>query len=403
MSMDKGPASLLDHLRRLRGSALLTGMSILALYVAAHPRLYKRLDSSVSDVIGSLQVQRLSREDRKLLERGYYENLLGMDRNNPELWNLYEQRPTEWRSLWQTEAVEWTNDLLRLQLAPSVSLSYKGETLTTNQWGMRDREYEREKPEGVFRIAVLGASPVMGSGVADGHTFEELLEDRLNAELGGAGAPRYELLNFAVESYTVMQQMYTLETKVLPFEPDAVMYVAHESEYEKTLGDLGNLRERRIELRYPFLDSITARADVGPGTKRSLAIRRLTPHAKELHARMYDWMGAFSREHGLAAYWVFMPMPARGVTGPVETANSAEPMVRELFDLARDAGFVQVDLSGVYDGTDLTTLWVATWDRHPNLKGHQLVADRLLEEMLPLLGKTPEPAAPPSGTRAATR
>ncbi len=401
--MTKGPSSLRDRLGRLRGSALLTGASILALYVAAHPRLYQRLDSSVSDVISSLQAPRLSREDRKLLERGYYENLLGVDRNNPELWNLYQERPTEWRSLWQTDAVEWTNDLLRLRLTPSVSMSYKGEVLSTNRWGMRDREYERQKPEGVFRIVVLGASPVMGSGVADGYTFEALLEDRLNAKLGGAGAPRYELLNFAVESYTVLQQMYTLETKVLQFEPDAIMYVAHESEYEKTVSDLGNLRERRIDLHYPFVDSITQRADVGPGRKRSLAIRRLAPHARELHARMYDWIGAFGREHGVPIYWVFMPMPSRDISGPVGTASSAEPAVRELFDVARGAGFVTVDLSGVYDGVDLTTLWVATWDRHPNLKGHQLVADRLFAEMLPVLGLDDDSLTPPSSSRAAAR
>ncbi|MBK7379682.1 MAG: hypothetical protein IPJ03_11845 [Ignavibacteriales bacterium] len=36
----------------------------------------------------------------------------------------------------------------------------------------------------------------------------------------------------------------------------------------------------------------------------------------------------------------------------------------------------------VYDGHDLLTLWVQPWDRHPNVEGHQLIANMLYTELM---------------------
>jgi hypothetical protein len=49
--------------------------------------------------------------------------------------------------------------------------------------------------------------------------------------------------------------------------------------------------------------------------------------------------------------------------------------------VAQDSGFITVDLSDLYEGQDLSTLIVAEWDKHPNPKAHQLIADRLYDEL----------------------
>src|SRR2546422_6366949 len=46
----------------------------------------------------------------------------------------------------------------------------------------RSQEYEQRKPPGTLRMALMGASLEMGWGVADGETFENLVEDQLNRE-----------------------------------------------------------------------------------------------------------------------------------------------------------------------------------------------------------------------------
>ena len=94
--------------------------------------------------------------------------------------------------------------------------------LTTNRWGMRDRDYLLAKPEGTYRIALLGPSHVMGAGVADGETFADFLEERLNRSAAPETNIRYEVLNFGVAGYSLLQQLAMLEERAVMFQPDAV-------------------------------------------------------------------------------------------------------------------------------------------------------------------------------------
>ena len=48
-----------------------------------------------------------------------------------------------------------------------------------NADGFRDRLYDRPKPEGVWRIVVLGDSLAFGAAVAEQDTFPKVLETRL--------------------------------------------------------------------------------------------------------------------------------------------------------------------------------------------------------------------------------
>lgn len=377
---------------------MFTAGSILALFLLAHPRLHDRFEWRGSGVLDSLRGQRLNREDLALLERGYYEELLGVERTNVELWNLYEKRPDWWRSLWQTDAVRFTGDLLKMELVPDVRMRYKGELLTINRWGMRDRDYPLEKSADTYRIAVLGSSPVMGSGVADDEVFHALLEESLNREPPTERYSRYELLNFAVDSYTLLQQVELLSRKVEAFQPDAVLYVAHESEADKTVTELARVLERRIELPDPALREVLEKARVEPGTRRSIARRRLMPFAPAIIAAGYRRAVEACRQHGVRPLWAFMPMPVRATFfGPPIAADANDARVAELMTLADEAGFTLLDLSGVYDGEALADLWVATWDRHPNARAHRLVADRLDDLLRQALADAGDAGADPAG------
>ncbi len=56
------------------------------------------------------------------------------------------------------------NDVLGHELNPDTSAIYKGTNFTINSFGMRDKQYSLEKPEGVYRIAVLGDSIIWCGG-----------------------------------------------------------------------------------------------------------------------------------------------------------------------------------------------------------------------------------------------
>ncbi len=106
------------------------------------------------------------------------------------------------------------------ELQPDLDVWHMGARLRTNSRGLADREYPLAKPAGVFRIAVVGSSWSMASGVDQDDTWHAVLERRLNAT-GGAG--RVEVINFAVEQYGISEILGTLRHKVPQYQPDLVI------------------------------------------------------------------------------------------------------------------------------------------------------------------------------------
>lgn len=95
--------------------------------------------------------------------------------------------------------------------------------VSVNSAGMRDdREIAREKPPGVFRVAVLGDSYAEALQVPVERTFWRLLEGRL-AGCDFAAARRVEVLNFDVSGYATGQQLLALRHRAAAFGPDLVL------------------------------------------------------------------------------------------------------------------------------------------------------------------------------------
>jgi alginate O-acetyltransferase complex protein AlgI len=355
--------------RRVPGiqrSTASTLVSLLILTLIGIPAMYSRLGATTASLIFSLRSGHLSRVDEALKERGYYENLLRVDRFNSQLWEVYATRPGDWLDVQGAALDRFTGDFLERELRPSsVSVTRYG-TVTTNRWGMRDQDYEKHPAPNTYRAALLGASVAFGSGVNDGETFEAVLERRLNRDEAGRRGARYEILNFAVPGYSALQQLAVLD-KTWPFEPDTVWYVAAGHEGSGALRYLVEVVHKRIGLPYGYLQEIVQRAGIGPDTPEAAAIRQLEPFRHEIMLWVYQQIVQRCREHGVLPVWTFVPWLG---SYPGET---------EVIPIAREAGFVVLDLGQVYQGYDPKTLWITQWDGHPNAAGHALIAARLYE------------------------
>jgi len=88
-----------------------------------------------------------------------------------------------------------------------------------NAQGWRGRTIAPAREPGVLRIAALGDSHTFGHGVADDEPWPAVLE----RELARAGT-RVEVLNAGVNGYDAGQEFALLEKRVLPLEPDLVVY-----------------------------------------------------------------------------------------------------------------------------------------------------------------------------------
>ncbi|MCP4613825.1 MAG: tetratricopeptide repeat protein [Planctomycetes bacterium] len=95
----------------------------------------------------------------------------------------------------------------------------------TNSYGQRDRERTFQKHDGVRRILLLGDSVVEGYGLRESETISQQLED-----LYGDGST--EVLNFGISAYCTRAEVELLEVKGLRFDPDVVVLVFVENDFD---------------------------------------------------------------------------------------------------------------------------------------------------------------------------
>ncbi|HSJ89173.1 MAG TPA: hypothetical protein VK909_18320, partial [Anaerolineales bacterium] len=288
-------------------TAAMTGGSLLALFLIGNPVVYGHFGGQLQQVVGDLTSNRLSNREAALLQRGYYEDLVGVNQFNSQLWEIYSKRPSDWPTLTETPAARYINDNFILELVPSTTINFHGATMSINRWGMRDRDYEQVPAPGTYRIAMTGPSFVMGYGVADGEDFESLLEDRLNREIVGSPYPKYEILNFAVPGYSAIQDLMVLDQKTRPFQPNAFFFMAHQREEEAAVLYLADRISVGADLPYPDLMELARQAGAIPGTTKAEAERLLKPYGPEILSRTYRRMVEVSRARGILPVWIFMP------------------------------------------------------------------------------------------------
>jgi len=373
-----------------RQPALLSTVVLLGLLVVGNPHLYAHRSPAAARILASLQRSTLNAHDATLKHKGYYENLDNISRMSGQLWDNTAQRPAHWLGLSATEAYRRRDDFLREDLRPGAQIMFLDQPLSTNRWGMRGRDYSLAKPEGTFRIALLGPSHVMGSGVADGETIAEFLESRLNAAADSAGTGRFEVLNFGVAGYSLLRQLSMLEQRAVKFQPDVVLITDSPRLEEPIVPHLLDVLSARVTIPFADIDSLVRRTGVtaltdpgipvpfqsvralfgrfGLGTRMpwSEANRRLRLKVDDIIRLTLGQIARVAREHGAVPVFVALD----NVSDPPEVKVGA------LRDAAA-AGFLVFDLLGMWEGRDKPSLRIAAWDDHPNAAGNRLIADRL--------------------------
>jgi len=349
-------------------------ISMVLIYVGRDPASLSAFPTLAQTINNLRNHDRLNQRDAKMLERGYYDNLTDAARISPQLAELYTGKPADWN---EDAGVVQTGGFPPYEMSPSTTVHYKGVSQTTNQWGMRDKEYPQTPSPGTFRIALLGSSHSKGSGVEDNQTYENLVEARLNRELGDSAQNRIEILNFSTGGYGPLCKLALLEKKVLAFMPDAVLYEGID-DFTWIVTEIANANEKEIDIPFDHVKQVVASTRLETKLTRVVAEHRLRPHAEELVAWVFDRFVGECRKNGIDPWVTFLPRP--------ELRESDGKAIVRLTALAQKSGFAIVDMSRAYDEVkDLESLWIAKFDGHPNNRGHQLLAEQMYLGVKPLL------------------
>ena len=357
-----------EETRRLQWrERAMTCVFLVGLVAVSVEDVHRRLGNEVATTMHSLRSAHLSRLDNAKLERGYYEGLLSVDRFNSQLWEVYSKKPANWLDVENAGLKRFVGGFVQTELVPGLQSSTKYGPVSTNRWGLRDQDYDKARPEGTFRAVVLGASSVMGWGVGDGVTFEALLEQRLNREPLDSAYKRIELLNFGVPGYQPPQQMVAID-RALGFQPNAVLFVATGREASRSANYLAEALRKRLPMPDARLQAIVDQSGARPEMDEAAALKHLEPYGAAILKVVYDSIAARARGADAKPVLIFLPQAREG-SWQEETPTTLR--------LAAKAGFALINLDTVFKGRDIDTVRLAEWDDHPNVLGHQLVADQL--------------------------
>lgn len=340
---------------RWRTSLSLVTLCLLCAIGLFSPQLSK---SQLVAVISS--ARETSRDEHARKEIDYYSSVTGI-KNSWEVGLAQNDNHTLFGQIGNS-----TNSLLFQEMNPNQHKKFKGQLVTSNSYGLRDKEYSLQKPVGTYRIALLGGSYEMGSGVSDEHVFEKVLEDSLNAYLGGK--IKIEILNFAMGSFTTVPQMEVLRTKVLAFQPDEVMVFYHTDEMGRATRFFARYISNAIDLKYDYLLNVKERSGVKQSMSNEETIARLSPYMEGVTAWAYMQMDSICKTNNIKQVAIFLPTTDDPFT---------EAKVNDWKRFVEPAGFSAFVLRDVYEGVDHRNVIVSEDDQHPNALGHRLIANKL--------------------------
>jgi hypothetical protein len=220
----------------------------------------------------------------------------------------------------------------------------------------------------------------MGEGVPMMSTFENVVEDRLNEQRINPKYSKYEILNFSVTGYGVFERVGLCYAKVDEFDPDAIFYISHITEVPRSFQDFPEMLSGGFAVPKPLWDFF-ARVGITPGSgaaheKQNLA--RFIPHVDEFMSMGYKSIVDHAKSEGILPVWISVPL------NEVHASIAKELLLPEKKReaLAKEAGFVTLNLDGAFNGYRLEQITIAPWDTHPNERGHRLLADKLWTELM---------------------
>jgi lysophospholipase L1-like esterase len=262
----------------------------------------------------------------------------------------------------------------------------------TNAAGMRGPMPREPKTPGTRRVACLGDSFTFGDGVHFEDTWVAQLADGFHA---AGGRRDLEVLDFGVPGYDSQDVAAELEVKVLPLEPDLVIYAMVLND-PPIRGD-----EELISLGKRAVADLAATIAPRTGLARLSHIAALI-QSRERMSRLESSYQAFVKarfEANRASWKTFSSnlermrelTSAAGVelvvyVFPMLDSLDGEYPFQEEHQIVTSAcarlGIQAVDLLAAFDGAEAADLWVHATDQHPNPRGHALALARIVEHLV---------------------
>lgn len=262
------------------------------------------------------------------------------------------------------------------ELKPNLDDWFAGVRFRTNSAGLADREYTLEKPAETFRVAVVGSSWTMATGVAQQSAYHAVMEEMLNERYPGK---RFEFLNFGVEMYGLREIAGTVRHRAMQWDPDLVLVSI--TTYTSYLKWVEPTPDQQLPERFnPFFSSYVLRAldwhlktDFIP---RTLEERPIIGRDHELGEqqvrRALREIDAATDPAGVPVAVMFLSF--------LPPADSLDTAIQSESDTL---GLHYIRAYRAISGNEemIRKRSVSPTNKHPNAKTHKILAEYLLAEL----------------------
>lgn len=295
------------------------------------------------------------------------------------------------------------------------ALKWKKSNVRLNNMGYREREFDRAKQPGVYRIAFIGDSFTFGQGIAENERMSNILEAELRQHRNGV-----EVLNFGRPGNNTADEVGVLQDHVLPnADPHFVLlqWYVNDVESKRPQADtsVGNTseveRDRLNELKQVMLNKSViyflladlfhrVRAKAGMNYVEEIITGTTVESGSQKMYKAKMAMVEFLRsckEKNVPVAVLLVPDLAPLGEGPYPFAS----IHLKVLEWCGQEGVTCVDLFPVFepylrDVAKHETLWVNRFDAHMGVLANRLAATRLLEVFGPVW-RGGQPMSPPGG------
>lgn len=258
------------------------------------------------------------------------------------------------------------SDDLVYELLPNLDTKYKLADFHTNAEGFRDRNHETTTT--THKIAVLGDSFTMGTGVYEEDMYVPQTENSLNYHDKEFG---YEVFNFGVSGYALTNYKTILERNALKYNPDLVVIGFCASNDHYRIGTDFSMDDFTIKpKKNVFWDSYLKKLlKIKFSSKTPEPVSYETEHAQYIDKQFQGFQDIFTKNNstGLVFYMDLVYDPIR---------------VAQIRLLAEKNNLLFLDVSEFFQDKNLFKYIVNELDPHPNGKANQIFAEKLSSYIL---------------------
>ncbi len=250
---------------------------------------------------------------------------------------------------------------MRYELIPNASGSFKMTDVNVNSDGLRDKEYQKKKPNNTFRIAIIGDSYSFPSGVAIEDAWHSKTEEVLNS----SGHKNYELINFAVGGYALPHYLSVIERKVSNWDVDAII--------------IGFCPQNDFIIpKWKADDSFKVPFRMN-GFKKSYINEQIKTYQRSKAFSKRDVNLSDAQKKELTNYFLKIKGAVKNIPILIFYLDNRVQNPDVVKDISEQVGFYFLDVTKEFKDKDLMSYSIYAIDSHPNAKANAIFSKQLTE------------------------